>query len=125
MPRRPPPSIPSPAELDGKYPQAALIRDSAGNLFGTTTAAGVLHDWHGVQDRLLRITSPCWMRSLAGDGVPDGWSGDGLRGATSMARPGTEAPRDWEPIYKIDTANNLTVLYNFDDSDRSPILTTR
>lgn len=104
--------------LDGKYPQAALIRDSAGNLYGTTTAAG-----YYTIGTAFKIDSSDNFSVLdafggAADGVPTGGlvmdSQGNLYGATwngGTAGLGT--------IYKIDTANNLTVLYNFDNSKGS------
>ena len=97
---------------DGSYPTAGVIRDAAGNLYGTTSTGGagygvvyklgpagsetVLYSFHGLADGSQPLTGV--IRDAAGN----------LYGTTfygGSARVGV--------IYKLDPVGNETVLYSF------------
>jgi len=99
---------------DGYHP-AWLVRDSAGNLYGTPVAGGsaasgvvfkidthgnfsLLHTFQGGSDGY-------WAQSLTMD------SAGNLYGITEMGGNG------WGTIFKIDTHGNYTLLYSFTNSN--------
>jgi uncharacterized repeat protein (TIGR03803 family) len=100
-------------ETDGKGPDAPLIRDAAGNLYGTTGVGGaydagtvfildktgketVLYTFTGGVDGLIPTQGV--VRDAAGN----------LYGTTCCG--GTF---NWGTVYKVDKTGNETVLYNF------------
>src|ERR1017187_8717518 len=102
---------------DGGWPEAGVIRDSAGNLYGTTTSGGALHkggvyklDTAGLETVLYSFTGG------ADGGVP--YSGvirdlaGNLYGTTTAG--GTAGGG---VVYKLDTAGLETVLCAFTSTD--------
>jgi len=117
---------------DGASPYAALIRDSAGNLYGTTIAGGGgscvgvagAPDGCGTVFKLDASGHETLLHSFTGS--PDGaepYAGliadqaGNLYGATSFGGSGPCAasgePVGCGTVFKIDTSGTLTVLYNF------------
>ena len=97
---------------DGGYPRAGVIRDSAGNLYGTTdlggtAGAGVVYrlDTAGNETVLYSFTGPDGENPIAGV-IRD--SSGNLYGATSAGGPAGAGV-----VFKLDTAANYTVLYGF------------
>ena len=98
---------------DGGQPQTGVIRDSAGNLYGTTYVGGA--SGYGVVYKVDAAGQETVLYSFTG-GADGGWpyagvirdSAGNLYGTTSAggtARAGV--------VFKLDTAGNETVLYNF------------
>jgi len=99
--------------VDGAYPQAGVIRDSAGNLYGTTISGGAAGA--GVVYKVDTGGNETVLYSFKG--YPDGQmpeagvirdSAGNLYGATFWG--GTAAAG---MVYKLDAKGNETVLYNF------------
>ena len=96
---------------DGALPEFGVVRDSAGNLYGTTTIGGLNS---GVVFKIDTTGAETVLHQFSGtDGqYPTGTllrdSGGTLYGATNFG-----GEYGWGTIYKIDTANNETVLYSF------------
>jgi uncharacterized repeat protein (TIGR03803 family) len=103
---------------DGGYPEAGVIRDSKGNLYGTTYSGGtdslgtvfevnangqetVLHNFAGGSDGALPLGA-----SLARD------SAGNLYGTTPQG-----GSTDFGVVFKIDTRSNETVLHTFSATD--------
>jgi uncharacterized repeat protein (TIGR03803 family) len=103
---------------DGAYPVGGLVRDNVGDLYGTTSAGGVLY---GVVFKMNTGGSETVLHTFAG-GTTDGcYPGEGsllldrdgsLYGTTSQC--GTYG---YGTIFKVDTSGTETVLYNFTGSD--------
>jgi uncharacterized repeat protein (TIGR03803 family) len=100
-------------EPDGAFPIAVLIKDSIGNLFGTTQQGGVSNfgtvfelDTTGALTVLYNFT-----------GSPDGkWPYAGLLKDAAGNLYGTTAlggTFDYGAIFKLDTTGKLTILYSF------------
>jgi uncharacterized repeat protein (TIGR03803 family) len=99
--------------VDGGYPQAGVIRDAAGNLYGTTAAGGTAGA--GVVYKLDTSDHETVLYTFTGGddgGLPDAAvirdSAGNLYGTTSAG--GTA---DWGTVYKLDTTGHETVLHNF------------
>jgi uncharacterized repeat protein (TIGR03803 family) len=98
---------------DGELPYAGLIRDSEGNLYGTTGAGGMAY---GVVYKLDTTGHETVLHSFTGgsDGA-EPYSGvirdpaGNLYGTTYLG--GSQG--GYGVVYKLDTAGNETVLYNF------------
>jgi uncharacterized repeat protein (TIGR03803 family) len=97
----------------GAHPEAAVIRDSAGNLYGTTTVGGT--SGHGVVykvDTAGQETVLYAFKGRADGGFPYAGvirdSAGNLYGTTNGG--GTSG---WGVVYKLDTAGKETVLYSF------------
>jgi uncharacterized repeat protein (TIGR03803 family) len=107
------------AGLIGDYPQAGVVRDAAGNLYGTTYQGGranrgviykvdpighetVLHNFTGVDG-----SSPSYSMTMDAAG--------NLYGATSTGGNSTASscPSGCGVVYKMDPAGGFTVLYTF------------
>ena len=99
---------------DAQYPEAGLIRDALGNLYGTTAAGGV----YGLGtvfkfDAYGRITV---LHSFSG-----GFYGDGQAPDTALLRApngdlyGTtfQGGNDIGTVFKVDTSGNETILHAF------------
>jgi uncharacterized repeat protein (TIGR03803 family) len=98
---------------DGAYPQAGVIPDSAGNLYGTTTSGGAW-GWGAVY-KLDTTGQETVLYSFTG-GV-DGSSpyAGVIRDASSNLYGTTTSGGAWGlgTVYKLDTAGQETVLYSF------------
>ena len=98
---------------DGATPQAGLIRDAAGNLYGTTSGGG-----SGAQGTVFKIdTSNRESVRYSFTGVPDGATpqatlimdaAGNLYGTTVGGGSSNEGT-----VFKIDTSNHESVLYSF------------
>jgi uncharacterized repeat protein (TIGR03803 family) len=102
---------------DGGYPVAGVIRDSAGNLYGTASGGGFLNsgvvykvDPAGVETVLYSFTG--------GDNGGDPNAGlirDSAGNLYSTVESG--GPEYAGFVYKLDAAGNYTVLYSFNGPD--------
>jgi uncharacterized repeat protein (TIGR03803 family) len=102
---------------DGKYPIGGLVRDAAGNLYGTTEIGGIVNggtifkvDQTGTETVLYRFSTfgdaCCPQSTMIRDAAGNlyGAAGGGTSGA------GT--------VFKYDTAGNETVLHTFGETQR-------
>jgi uncharacterized repeat protein (TIGR03803 family) len=103
------------AKLAGETPYAGVIRDSAGNLYGTASEGGPLRGGYGLVYKLDTAGRETVLHSFTGgaDGrYPEAGlirdSAGNLYGTTDQG--GTAGAG---VIYKLDTAGNETVLYTF------------
>ncbi len=101
--------------IDGSHPNAGLVSDAAGNLYGTTLFGGIGNvgvvykvDANGHQTVLYSFTGPYPDGSLPNAGLTLDAAGN-LYGTTN--RGGTHS--DGGTIFKIDPSGNETVLYEF------------
>jgi uncharacterized repeat protein (TIGR03803 family) len=102
---------------DGAYPTSPVVRDSAGNLYGTTKHGGAADegvvykaDASGDFTVLHRFTGG------ADGGLPNGVVLDpegNLYGATNEGGAGSETGLQEGVLFKLDPAGNETVLYSF------------
>jgi uncharacterized repeat protein (TIGR03803 family) len=96
---------------DGSFPYAGVIRDSAGNLYGTTTAGGASNS--GVVYKVNTAGQETVLYSFGAGGsfpyagvIPD--SAGNFYGTTSSGGTANAGV-----VYKLDPAGNYTVLYSF------------
>lgn len=99
--------------VDGGYPNGGLIRDSAGNLYGTTTDGGA--STTGTVFKVSQTSAKSILYSF-------GWNPDAqvpmsgliqdsagnLYGTTELG-----GEYGWGTVYRLDAAGNETVLYSF------------
>ena len=106
---------------DGAYPEAPLFRDSAGNLYGTTSKGGIVNSicasGCGVVFKLDAAGEETVLYSFKGDPDGAGPSGALIRdsagnfyGTTGYGGYGNGI------VFKLDTSGVETVLYRFGDS---------
>jgi uncharacterized repeat protein (TIGR03803 family) len=96
--------------LDGAFPQAGLVMDKAGNLYGTTVSPGAVFklDASGNETLLYIFTdTPDGANPQAG--VVRDKAGN-LYGTTTS---GGSAGADAGTVFKLDTSNNETLLHSF------------
>jgi uncharacterized repeat protein (TIGR03803 family) len=102
-----------PGPIDGSFPEAGVIRNSAGNFYGTTTYGGT--DNAGLVYKLDPAGHETVLYSFTGgaDGaypqagvIPD--SAGNLYGTTTSG-----GAWGWGAVYKLDTTGQETVLYSF------------
>jgi len=100
---------------DGSYPWGGVIRDSKGNLYGTTSAGGA--SGAGVVFKVDTSGNETVLYSFTGgaDGATPLWvvlardSAGNLYGTTSAGGGASNAG----VVFKVDTSGNETVLYSF------------
>jgi uncharacterized repeat protein (TIGR03803 family) len=102
-----------PGAVDGSYPNAGVIRDPAGNLFGTTYQGGTGHagvvyklDSTGHESVLYNFTGGADGANPYGGVVRD--SAGNIYGTALLGGTANKGV-----VYKLDTALNETVLYTF------------
>jgi uncharacterized repeat protein (TIGR03803 family) len=97
---------------DGGYPYAGVIRDSAGNLYGTTSQGGP--NGQGVVFKLDTAGHETALYSFTG-GADGGYPNAGVIRDSSGNLYGTTnlGGTDWGVVYKLDAAGQETVLYSF------------
>jgi uncharacterized repeat protein (TIGR03803 family) len=103
-------------KADGKAPLAGMIRDAAGNLFGTTTVGGTRYFGSGTVFKVNTTGKETVLHTFIPNGLVDGAFpyaglvpvGEDLYGTTSGG--GTS---EFGTVFKLDKAGNETVLYNF------------
>ncbi|HEV2176300.1 MAG TPA: choice-of-anchor tandem repeat GloVer-containing protein [Terriglobia bacterium] len=101
---------------DGNIPQAGLVRDPAGNLYGTTSAGGASNS--GTVFKLSKTGAETLLHSFAG-----GVNGDGALPLAGLVRDsagnlyGTTysggSASNFGTVYKVDSAGVESVLYTF------------
>jgi uncharacterized repeat protein (TIGR03803 family) len=111
---------------DGGYPVAGVIRDSAGNLYGTTNgggSGGTCFGGCGIVFKLDPSGHETVLHSFTGADGANPFAGvtldaaGNLYGTTSGGGTGSYCPTcpvGDGTVYKLDTAGHETVLYNFD-----------
>jgi uncharacterized repeat protein (TIGR03803 family) len=113
-------------EADGFLPYAGVIRDSAGNLYGTTVAggAGTLYDGFGVVYKLDAAGNYTVLHTFTGADGGNPYSGvildsaGNLYGTTTYGGLDTgESYTGLGVVYKLNAAGNYTVLYAFTGVD--------
>jgi uncharacterized repeat protein (TIGR03803 family) len=106
---------------DGGIPEAGVIRDAAGNLYGTTSQGGAADGalGSGVVYKLDTAGHQTVLYTFnrgADGGISEAGvirdSGGNLYGTTWMGG----ATGGWGTVYKVDTAGHETVLYTFPDA---------
>jgi uncharacterized repeat protein (TIGR03803 family) len=95
---------------DGGQPAAGVIRDSAGNLYGTTYYGGAADDW-GVVYKLDTTGHETVLYTFTGR-ADGGWPGAGVIRDSAGNLYGTTS-EEWGVVYKLDTTGHETVLYTF------------
>jgi uncharacterized repeat protein (TIGR03803 family) len=107
---------------DGNHPSSGLIRDSSGNLYGTTSAGGNFSAFPGGCGVVFKIDASGHETVLYYFGaVPDGRGPSGLTRDSSGNLYGTTSAGGntsicWEGcgvVFKLDTSGHETVLYAF------------
>jgi uncharacterized repeat protein (TIGR03803 family) len=97
---------------DGAYPQAGLVRDAAGNLYGTTQRGGAV-GFGTVFKLTLNTGEETVLHSFTG-GPDGGFPGAGLvRDAASNLYGTTFGAAGSGTAFKVDAAGNETVLHTF------------
>jgi uncharacterized repeat protein (TIGR03803 family) len=102
---------------DGAYPYAGLIRDSAGNLYGTTAYGGTgqINSGNGVVFMLNTTGQLTVLHTFTG--APDGvYPYSGLVGDSAGNLYGTTyfgGASNAGMVYKLDSSGNETALYSF------------
>jgi uncharacterized repeat protein (TIGR03803 family) len=100
---------------DGWIPNGSLIRDSSGNLFGTTIAGGSSGGGPGIIFKLdaSDVETILHIFDALGDGnaPSSGLTRDSAGNMYGVTLAGGEY--DWGTVYKLDTTGVETVLYSF------------
>ncbi len=102
---------------DGSHPNGNLLRDGAGNLYGTTGEGGSFGD--GTIYKLSPTGDFSLLHSFSGgsDGrvLETGLTLDPPP-AISTARPRAAAPHGWGGVFKLTPAGSLVVLHDFNQA---------
>jgi uncharacterized repeat protein (TIGR03803 family) len=99
---------------DGGLPYAGVIRDSAGNLYGTTSNGGAAN-YYGVVYELDASGAYKVLHNFTG-GADGGYPRSGVIRDAAGNLYGTTAgggTANWGVVYKLDPSGNETVLYSF------------
>jgi uncharacterized repeat protein (TIGR03803 family) len=106
------------AGVDGQEPQAGLVRDAAGNLYGTTNYGGA-HGW-GVVFKIDTTDKETVRYSFSGGADGSSPSGGVVRdtagnlyGSTAYGGDLTSCGIGCGVVFKLDTTHKETVLYAF------------
>jgi uncharacterized repeat protein (TIGR03803 family) len=109
---------------DGSEPSAGLIRDAAGNLYGTTVSGGTSPFPYGVVFKLDPSGKETVLYTFTGGadgGFPSGLIRDAAGNLYGTAggggSPACGAENGCGVVFKVDTTGKETVLYSFDGSD--------
>jgi uncharacterized repeat protein (TIGR03803 family) len=103
---------------DGVTPQAGLLRDSAGNLYGTTAAGGTAN--YGTVFKVDAAGNETVLHAFTGE--PDGANPNSdlvedaagnLYGTTAYGGANGTNVGGYGTVFKVDAAGNATVLYSF------------
>jgi uncharacterized repeat protein (TIGR03803 family) len=103
--------------LDGAYPTSAVVRDSAGNLYGTANLGGVANE--GVVYKVDPSGHETVLHSFtdgADGGLPNGVVLDpegSLYGTTFAGGAGSETGIQEGVVFKLDPAGQETILHSF------------
>jgi uncharacterized repeat protein (TIGR03803 family) len=98
---------------DGEWPYAGVIRDAAGNLYGTTENGGSVY---GTIFKLDRRGKESVLHSFAGPPADGAQPFAGLVRDAKVNRYGTTAeggPLNWGTVFKLDKSGKETVLHSF------------
>jgi uncharacterized repeat protein (TIGR03803 family) len=104
---------------DGYFPEALLVEDSAGTLYGTTVAGGV--HGSGTVFKIDKTGKETVLHNFAGK--PDGAlpypgvirdAASNLYGVTSDGGTGTACDFGCGTVFKVDKTGRETILHNFD-----------
>ena len=108
---------------DGSAPEAGLIQDAAGNLYGTTSSGGMgFFTVSGGTVFKLGVVSTVLYNFCIANGCPDGSvpaagliqdAAGNLYGTTSHGGAAVMGFGDGGTVYKLDTAAHHTVIYSF------------
>ena len=105
--------------LDGKFPQAGLIRDAAGNLFGTTTSGGgggggaCGNNGCGTVFEVDSTGNETVLHSFAGGDGATPFAGLLVDGAEFYGATAGGGAFGFGTVFKLDKTGNQTVLYSF------------
>jgi uncharacterized repeat protein (TIGR03803 family) len=111
---------------DGEYPQAALVMDAAGNLYGTTVDGGS-QDGGGVAFKLDTAGNETLMHVFVG--APDGWAPlsalivdatGNLYGTTELGgdSEGCDIGHGCGIVFELDPSGQETILHTFEGDRR-------
>ena len=98
---------------DGRYPYAGVIRDAAGNLYGTTEVGGAYYG--GVVYKVDTSGNETVLYNFTGGSDGDYPNGGLIRDSAGNFYGTTTygGASGFGAVYKLDTTNQLTVLYSF------------
>ena len=103
-------------KVDGKNPLAGVVRDSAGNLFGTTYQGGTRYFGSGTVFKLDKTSKLTVLHTFIPNGLLDGAypnAGVSPYGEDFYSTTSGGGTSEFGTVFKLDKANNETVLYNF------------
>jgi uncharacterized repeat protein (TIGR03803 family) len=95
---------------DGAGPYAGLIRDAAGNLYGTTCCGGA---YGGIVFKLDRTSKETVLYTFTGLGGDYPYAGLIRDDAGNLYGTTTGGGTGWGTVFKLDTAGTETVLHSF------------
>jgi uncharacterized repeat protein (TIGR03803 family) len=100
---------------DGAYPNGPLIRDSSGNLYGTTTSGGSSGGGPGIIFKVDASAVETILHTFGAVGDGSAPSSGLLRDSAGnmYGTTSTGGEYDWGTVYKLDTTGTETVLYSF------------
>jgi uncharacterized repeat protein (TIGR03803 family) len=103
---------------DGTFPTAGVIRDAAGNLYGTTYTGGNLSSCEGGCGTIFKVDASgkeTVLHSFTGGADGLGPYGGLIRDGAGNLYGTTQAggANSYGTVFKLDAANKLTVLHSF------------